>query len=611
MKSVKYIWILLVIPVLCIYYQSITFEYTIDDHHLIVDKVSGKITNPTELFDFFDTNYNNRDYRPITMISFGVENLVVGKLKPSVSHGVNIALFFVILVLLFFLFKKLFIQKSNYSSFVIFFGLLLFSCHPLCVEVVASAKSRDGLLSMLFTLASLHFYLQFLNEKKMLYLIPTLILFWVALLSKLDAMGNLLFMPSLYIYKNGFEKKTLAKGILLVFTLMFVVNLFYGIKNDRTGIIDEDSKMGLTVFTENNMFEQGGLLNKIGFAVQTHTIYLTKITLPINLRYYYGYAFYKLETFWNLKAWVLLIVHFLILYLLFKYYRNQPIIIISLLGYISYIAYALNFVTAVAGVVADRYTFMALPWFLIILVCIIKDVSERYNVKKVFFPINTIITILLLIISYQRTDAWKSDLSLIERDAPFLEKSYEGMRIAANVYKEASDKATSKKLKIKYLNKAIYCAQKANKIYPNNTLMHGYEGTYHFAKGDLENALLSFKRAYKTDSFDLHTNTFLGDTYYQLSNFEESLKYYINALNIDSSNYVLINNIGTVYYEMGEYEKSLKFSESIIEKDSTNIAAWENLGYFYLAEGDSIKAVEYFSKAIKLGMPLDMSPIPL
>lgn len=611
MKNVKYIWFLLIIPIICIYYQTINFEFTIDDHNLIVDKVSEKITTINDLLNFFDTNYNNRDYRPITMISFGIEDLIIGSLKPSISHGVNIALFLIIVFFLISIFKKLFHLESKHSTKVTFFAILLFACHPLCVEVVASSKSRDGLLSMLFSLVSLFFYLQFLNKKKALYLIPTLLFFGVALMAKLDAMGCLLFMSALYFYKNGFEKKALTKGMLLVFSLMLVVNLFYGIKRDRVSIIDEDSKIGLTVFTENNMYDKGGLHNKIGFAVQSHTIYFSKIIFPIYLRYYYGYAYYQLKTFWTFKVWLLLISHLIILYLLLKYYRNHPVIILSLFGYISYLAYALNFVTAVAGIVADRYTFMALPWFLLILVYITKDILERNKIEKIFIPLNAVFTITLFIISYHRTAAWKSDLSLIERDAPFLEKSYEGMRIAANVYKEASDNATSKSIKIKYLNKAIYCAQKANKVYPDNTLMHGYEGTYHFAKGDLEKALLSFKRAYKTDSLDFHTNTFLGDTYYQMSNLKSALKYYNKAFRIDSNNYVLINNIGTIYYEMGEIEKCLDFSKSIIEKDSTNIAAWENLGYFYLVEKDTLKAINYFRKAAKLGMPLEMSPLPL
>jgi tetratricopeptide (TPR) repeat protein len=610
MNTIKYIWAILIIPIICIYFQTINFEYTIDDHNLIVEKVSGKINHLSELSSFFETNYNNRDYRPITMISFGVENLIVGSLNPQVSHGVNILLFFVILIGLFFLFKRVFNVESNDSSKnVIFFATLLFACHPLCVEVVSSIKSRDGLLSMLFTLISMHLYIYFLFKKRLIFLFPTLLFLLIALMSKLDALGSVLFIPALYFYQNGFDKKSLKRGGVVIFCLLFTWIIFNGVKSENDHMIDEDTKVGIVVFTENNMYEQGGLLNKIGFAAQTHAIYFSKILIPINLRYYYGYAYYKLETFWNFRIWLLLISHFIILFLLLKFYRSHPIIMIGLMAYVSFIAYALNFVTAVAGVVADRYIFMALPWILLVFVLLLELILKKYNTYKVFNPFMLTTVLILGILSYDRATAWKSDLNLIERDAPFLESSYEGMRIAANVYKEASDKTKSKYLKSKYLDKAISCAQKANFVYPENVLMNLYEGSYHFAKNNINEAIRSFKKAWKVDSTHVDVNAFLGDSYYTLSDLDRALKHYIIAHTNAPKDYILINNIGTIYYEKGEIEKSFQFSQSIIHNDSSNIAAWENLGYFYLAEKDTAKAIEYFSKAVKLGMPLGMIPI--
>lgn len=605
-------WLLFIIPVLAIYYPTIGFEYTLDDHLLIVEKVSGKINHLSELSGFFETNYNNRDYRPITMLCFGVENLIVGSLKPQISHGINIFLFFFILLTLNFLFKRLFKgDNNNHSKDVIFFTILLFTCHPLCVEVVASVKSRDGLLSMLLTLTSLHFYLSFLRSKKMLYLLPTLFFFFISLMAKLDALGSIVFFPALYLYQNGFERKELKKGGLVVLSLLISFMIFNGIKSENNSLIDEESKVGIVVYTENNMYEQGGLLNKIGFAAQTHIIYLNKIIIPANLRYYYGYAYYQLETFWNFKVWLLIIGHLLVFYFILRHFRNYPIVIIALLGYISYIAYALNFITAVAGIVADRYIFMALPWLLLILVFLLNFILEKYNKMRFFNPIILSIALVFGIISYHRTTAWKSDLILIERDSPFLKNSYEGMRIAANVYKDASDKTDNSILKNKYLEKAIECAQSANKIYPKNVLMNLYEGSYHFSKKNIDEALKSFNKAWKVDSNNVAINTFLGDSYYTLSDLNKALKYYIIAHINAPQDYILINNIGTIYYEKGEKEKSLQFSQSIIHNDSTNIAAWENLGYFYLAEKDTAKAIEKFSKAVKLGMPIEMSPIEI
>lgn len=258
-----------------------------------------------------------------------------------------------------------------------------------------------------------------------------------------------------------------------------------------------------------------------------------------------------------------------------------------------------------AGVVADRYAAQSTIWMMLLVSSLLMMIPQ----KKISVALLTILLVFFSCVSAYRVTAWKDGITLIERDAPHLEKSYEGMRIASSVYKTEADSATDETLKKSYLQKALHCAQKANEIYPQNTLMNSYEGSYWFELGNYEKAIEKFRDALAVDSNKINTLTFLGDVFYTSRQPDSSLFYYQKAFAINKNNPVLINNISTVYYESGQKQAALQFNLNLIEKDSTTGAAWENLGYYYLAEKDSAMAIQHFKKAIQYGLSPTAIPV--
>jgi tetratricopeptide (TPR) repeat protein len=603
----------LICSILCllactIYLQTLSFEYTLDDG-LVTDKISGAINDLQSLKELYTWRYNNIDYRPITFLSFGIENWIVGILTPKISHCINMVLFIAILLSLFLLFKTIIPPPQQHVG--IWAGMLLFACHPLCVEVVASVKSRDGLLSMLFTTLSLTILLSKWKREHLLKIFLGIVLLVIASLAKLDAMGALLFIPSYLIIENGIKKEALQK-VLKVFSILFfcfIVNSLL-IKHFAEPI-NLESELGFVSITENSIVDRFTFFNRIGFLVQTNLIYLGKIFFPLNLRYYYGFSFYDLKNIGHLSTLIILAVHLMVFYFFYRQFQRQKVWIILALGYFSFLAFALNFVEPVAGVVADRYVFMALPWICILFCSVVYEGFKHFKVGVFFTPTFLLILGALILLSYQRTSVWKNNLTLIEHDAPYLTNSYEGMRIASYVYKSESDSSRTSQEQKQFLLKALECAKNANKIYPHNIYMHSFEGSYHFALEDYKAAIASFKNALQIDSTHKEANTILGDTYYKMGDLENALKYYTIAFSKDSNDFVLVNNIGTVLYEKNDKVESLNFSLRLIEKDSTNAAAWENLGYYYLVEQDTNTAKEYFKQALKMGLPIHMLPIPL
>jgi tetratricopeptide (TPR) repeat protein len=88
-------------------------------------------------------------YRPVTVLSFALERVVVGRLDPGVSHGVNVALHAIVAWLLFLLARALRVRTLGASA-----AALVFAAHPLLLQAVANVVGRADLLVAFFGLAA-------------------------------------------------------------------------------------------------------------------------------------------------------------------------------------------------------------------------------------------------------------------------------------------------------------------------------------------------------------------------------------------------------------------------------------------------------------------------
>lgn len=595
------LWVSLLIMVL--YFPTIFFDFSLDDF-LVTEPVDGKIQTLSDAFGLWTQRFNKVDYRPVSMFSFGLEYLILGKLHPGVSHFVNVLLWIAVVWSGYQLLQQI---TENKQPKTVFWTVLLFSCLPINVEMVASIKSRDNLFSLLFTFWSLRLLILPLSKENILKHIAGFTLSILAFLSKLDAMGILLFVPFYHFISDNRSIKIRFRQSLILLTIIstIIIILQSNLIDYIAGAKDFSSDIGKVTFTENPLSDNATLSNRISALFYSNSIYLSKIFFPSDLRYYYGYRYFDIPVLNSLKTISNIVAQLLFLLLIFRLIKKNQLLLIGISGYVSFIAYALNFVVVAAGIAADRYAAQSTIWMMLLVSSLLMMIPQ----KKISVALLTILLVFFSCVSAYRVTAWKDGISLIERDAPHLEKSYEGMRIAASVYKTEADSAKDETLKKSYLQKALHCAQKANEIYPQNTLMNSYEGSYWFELGNYEKAIEKFRDALAVDSNKINTLTFLGDVFYTSRQPDSSLFYYQKAFAINKNNPVLINNISTVYYESGQKQAALQFNLDLIEKDSTTGAAWENLGYYYLAEKDSAMAIQHFKKAIQYGLSPTAIPV--
>jgi len=219
-KSIERFYPLIVfLFALLLYANTIPNDYNLDDelvtiNHRTTSKGFAGIKEIFTSYYYEDEMGYKYDYRPITHLSFAIEHQFFGE-SPQISHAVNVILYAILSLLIFFLVNRLAPDKSPLLGFIV---ALIFVAHPIHTEVVASIKNRDEILSLLFGLAS--FYTVINSSKStsfaqsLLYVLWATTLFYLSVYAKMSTAALAFFIP-IYLLVNR-----VAKPVHLVFSIL-------------------------------------------------------------------------------------------------------------------------------------------------------------------------------------------------------------------------------------------------------------------------------------------------------------------------------------------------------------------------------------------------------
>lgn len=188
-----YFWI--IISGFLIYCQTLFFKFTyLDDNVLILNnyhflKNIGNIFKTFKMEVFHILHASAAYYRPLLTISF-ILDAQLGKTTPFIYHLTNLNFHLLASCLLF-----LFLIKFKYKPSLALFFSLIFTVHPVLSQAVAWIPGRNDSLATIFILASFIFFLDFLAQKRWLFLASHLLFFSLAILTKEMA----IFLPLIII----------------------------------------------------------------------------------------------------------------------------------------------------------------------------------------------------------------------------------------------------------------------------------------------------------------------------------------------------------------------------------------------------------------------------
>ena len=140
-------------------------------------------------------------YRPLSLLTFAFEVNFFG-LNPKVSHGVNVLLFASTCLLLYHLLLSLIPNKKDRPFYlsIPFIATMIYAGHPIHTEVVANIKGRDEIMGLLFSLLTLFISLRYVKLQKPLDLVWGTLCFFLALLSKENAITFIAIIPLTYFF---------------------------------------------------------------------------------------------------------------------------------------------------------------------------------------------------------------------------------------------------------------------------------------------------------------------------------------------------------------------------------------------------------------------------
>ena len=258
-KDQYFRWPMLIVFLLGLglYIQTASYQYALDDklvitHNYITKKGFAGIGEHFQtdfLVGFFGKQKNLLEggrYRPMSLVSFTIENQLFGKKKqnaqgqfivdkdgdqlyeynPAVGHVFNAIYYAFIGLVLFLILFKLFPPDKNKAWYLSFplIATLIYVTHPLHTEAVANIKGRDELMSLLGGLGALYFCIVYAQERGIKNLVFACISYMIALMSKEGTVTFVAVIPLTIFYFTNEKWKDIFIGTapLIAMTVLYI-----------------------------------------------------------------------------------------------------------------------------------------------------------------------------------------------------------------------------------------------------------------------------------------------------------------------------------------------------------------------------------------------------
>lgn len=504
-----------------------------DDPELVTQNPIIREISPSSVGKAF-TSYDPELYVPLTTISYQIDHLIAG-LSPAMFHFTNILLHTLNALLVLLLIYRV------TRNFAVGLGCgLLFLIHPINVEAVAWVSARKDLLSSAFALGSMVAWLYSRDRDSPKWYLLSLVLFLLALLSKV----SILLLPAGLFLLDWYRGQRWRQGEwirivpYLVFSVLFFIIALFG-------------KQDLIVTTT--------LVEKFLMALRSLWFILGKLFLPLDLS-----VLYPAEGPIVLIAlpYLLALILFLALALALAISFHRTKILITGLGLflLFLIPSFVNF--AKQGdlyVTSDRYAYMAgIGIFLIFATALFRLQSGLKANRGVLNPPSIISGILLIVLgwlSWQQMSVWADTPALFAHTLSIYPDSHVAMTNLANAKRRRGEIAESLAL----LEKAHQKKPQSTKILIN-----------------------------------------LGTTLRQMKRFGEAIQRFNEALKIDPTHAEAQASIGLVLADQGRFGDAEAAARKALAMDPANAFIWNNLGSLLAEQNKKDEAMSAYRKAVEI-----------
>ncbi|MBK7231132.1 MAG: hypothetical protein IPH93_02360 [Saprospiraceae bacterium] len=476
LQKSKYFYPLLFLSFsLVLYFQSIGYGYILDDtivldeNKFVAKGFSGiwDILSKESFSGYFGEQQQlvaGARYRPLSIVSFAIEQGVVGKL-PWLSHLINLLLYGFCAWLVFRLVQLLrFREEPKDIPWMAFLAGIFFLAHPIHTEAVANIKGRDEIMCLMFSLLSIIYLIRDQKNSNTKDKVLASIWFFLALMSKENAITYLVVAPLVFYF---FKNKSFGESIRLCFWLIFPAILFLIIRSSVIGFFFDNGQKITDLM--NNPFVGMNSGQKMATIIYCLAWYLKLLVIPHPLTHdYYPYHVPKMN-----PLDILTIISFVVLlgisYFAFRLKNKHKIVWFSVLYFWVTISIVSNIVFPVGTFMNERFLFMPSLAFILTLVYFMHRYifDSSAMVRKIAITFSALLLMFYVGKTMTRVPDWKDSMTLNLAGVKVSKNSARINLFTGVSYFQLYQKETDPVLKRKNLDLALRYIDRSLFIFPN------------------------------------------------------------------------------------------------------------------------------------------------
>lgn len=597
-KNGTYVYLCIVLACFIFYGNTLTLNYAFDDIIAITGNqftkdgfkgISDILT--TDLFTGFYGKDNNMvaggRYRPLSIVTFAIEYQFFGA-NPMISHLINIILLILTGILLYTLFRQLLVLKGippdprKWYISVPFLTTLIFIGHPIHTEAIANIKGRDEMLSLLLVLVASKLILDYLVKNKFYKIVLAGISFFLALLSKENAITFLAVIPLTIWFFTKYSIKNIS---IMVIPLVMSSILFLLI---RQWVIGHNASGGLENDLMNNPFVNMTQMQKYATIFYTLGIYIKLLIFPHPLTYdYYPYhipiaAWTEIKVILSFVLYVALTIYAILTF------RKKGVVTYSILYYFITLSIVSNLIFPIGAFMNERFLYMPSVGFCLGLAWILSNGINRIvkNQDLRAGMISGIVLVILLLYAVKTTTRnldWLDSYTLFTTDVKVSSNSAKGNALAGEYLIQKAAQVKDLNVRDSLLRQSIKYQQKAIKVYPKQIIaLFNLAAAYYEYNKNYDTILTIYSTIlqYLPDNPKVYQNFLSLMNQYQDS--EHKIELFKRLNNINPKRFDVNINLGVLYLTAEKDPVSaVPYLETARLLNPSDFAAQNNLGLAY------------------------------
>ncbi|NNE25537.1 MAG: tetratricopeptide repeat protein [Saprospiraceae bacterium] len=581
--STKNISLLLFFFGCLLYANTIGHDYAQDDAIVIYDNmftqkgISGipGILGHDTFYGFFKEEgkanlVSGGRYRPFTPMMFAVEISLFGA-NPWIGHFINMLVYGMLGVLVYRCLLLLNPKNKKSTAFAAV-AALLYIAHPLHTEVVANIKGRDEIMAMLGSVYALYATIKWHDSQDKKWLFKGLIAFFIALMSKENAITFLAVIPLALVY---FRSQNFMSSIGKTLPLLGVSVLFIAI---RTSILGMDFGGSPNELMNNPFLKwNNGTWVDFTFGERMSTIaftlgkYLELLIFPYKLSHDYYPRAIEIMSFSDWRVMLSVLLYIAIIGAAWMSRKKSKLISFGLFYYLITLSIVSNIIFPIGTNMSERFLFMPSLGFAIVISALF---NQYFSKRNTLIGVTALVVLLYSIRTVTRNTVWKDDYTLFTSDVSSSTRSAKLLNAAGGALSNAAAPLQDGNEKSRMLNEAVDHLKKAITIHP------------------------TYRNAY----------LILGNSYFYQKRYNEAIASYEQCLKISPGYQEVMKNYPIVLREAGknagqnerDYTKALNLLNKAYQMKPDDFETCRLLGITYGIRGQHLKAIEFFEKALQL-----------